>query len=86
MKAIESRWSAFLWSGSVTKTKQSAKVKWLDVCLTKEEGGLGLKHIYQWNLIRLLLSDAAPRWIALVKAYISKWKSFWQILSFSSSP
>lgn len=54
------------------------KVQWLDVCLPKEEGGLGLKQVSQWNkavimkLIWLLLGDAGLSAIAWVKAYVSK--------------
>lgn len=56
----------------------NAKVQWLDVCLPKVEGGLGLKQVSQWNkavimkLIWLLLVDAGLLAIAWVKAYVSK--------------
>ncbi|KAL8100644.1 hypothetical protein AgCh_032776 [Apium graveolens] len=37
-------------------SKGGAKVAWDDICLPKDEGGLGLKNMVHWNKARLLLS------------------------------
>jgi hypothetical protein len=44
---------SFLWSSSDMRTT-GAKVAWDQVCLSKKEGGLGIKMITERNKIALL--------------------------------
>ena len=44
LKEIERLCSAFLWSGPELKTTK-AKVSWWDICVPKNEEGLGLRPL-----------------------------------------
>ncbi|KAG7536572.1 Reverse transcriptase domain [Arabidopsis suecica] len=58
-KEIESMFSAFLWSGS-PNTNGKAKVAWEDVCVPREEGGLGIRRMHeQWRKLLKLRPLAA---------------------------
>lgn len=48
LKRIESLCSKFLWSGNID-VRKGAKVAWSDVCLPKDEGGVGLRRFAVWN-------------------------------------
>ncbi|XP_074374701.1 uncharacterized protein LOC141715118 [Apium graveolens] len=50
---IQSMLTKFLWKGNINQ-KGGAKVAWDDICLPKEEGGLGLKNMVHWNKARML--------------------------------
>lgn len=69
IKKIESLCSRFLWAGNI-ETRSKAKVAWSTVCLPKNEGGLGLRRISDWNttlclrLIWLLFSNSGSLWVA----------------------
>lgn len=81
---IEQKFARFLWSGLDMKSTK-AKVNWEDVCSPKEEEGLGLKKISDWNkalgakLIWNLFCRAGSVWIAWINAYILKGRSFWRV-------
>ncbi|CAA0406061.1 unnamed protein product [Arabidopsis thaliana] len=47
-KEIDSLCSAFLWSGPELSSKK-AKISWSEVCIPKEEGGLGLRSLKEVN-------------------------------------
>ncbi|XP_071726836.1 uncharacterized protein [Rutidosis leptorrhynchoides] len=49
VKDIEKLLRGFLWCQGPMK-KGKAKVKWDDVCMPKEEGGLGIKRLKTWNI------------------------------------
>ncbi|XP_024010290.1 uncharacterized protein LOC112085316 [Eutrema salsugineum] len=76
LKKIESMCSRFLWSGDISK-KSVAKVSWYNVCLPKEEGGLGLRNFQIWNktlclrLIWFLFSNSSSLWL------VSFWWDHW---------
>lgn len=53
LKEVEALLRAFLWSGLLLK-KARAKVKWLEVCTPKSEGGLGFKSLKLWNKTSML--------------------------------
>ncbi|GMP92222.1 hypothetical protein CsSME_00042533 [Camellia sinensis var. sinensis] len=53
IKDIESATKNFLWSGSDI-SKSAPKVSWAALCCLKEEGGLGLKSVLQWNRTAIL--------------------------------
>lgn len=48
VKEIEKLYRNFLWAGRYEKNGM-ALVAWRDVCLPRNEGGLGVKQIKQWN-------------------------------------
>jgi hypothetical protein len=48
VKAIEQRFNQFLWKGQ-DGGRGGIKVSWEQVCLPKQEGGLGLKRVEDWN-------------------------------------
>ncbi|GKB85769.1 RNA-directed DNA polymerase, eukaryota, reverse transcriptase zinc-binding domain protein, partial [Tanacetum coccineum] len=82
---IEQLMRGFLWcQGSMHKGK--AKVAWDVVCLLKDEGGLGVKHLdlfkkalmtsHVWKL--LLRNDSL--WVKWIHMYKIKDRRFWEIL------
>ncbi|KAL9816934.1 putative RNA-directed DNA polymerase [Arabidopsis thaliana] len=83
IRQIESLCSRFLWSGSID-TKGMAKVKWSQICLPRNEGGLGLRRFGTWNrtlclrMIWLLFSNSGSLWVAWHKYHnCSISTSFW---------
>ena len=44
---------AFLWKG-VDLKNTGAKVAWTEVCKPKDEGGLGIKRLKDWNSALLM--------------------------------
>lgn len=48
IKAVEQKLSSVLWNGSNTSASR-AKVNWDMVCRPRDEGGLGLRKLEQWN-------------------------------------
>ena len=53
LKEIERLCSAFLWSGPELNHKK-AKVAWADLCIPKQEGGLGLRKLKETNNVSCL--------------------------------
>ena len=50
---VEQKLRAFLWTGAELRTV-GAKVSWKEVCLPKQEGGLGVKDLKAWNKALML--------------------------------
>ena len=50
LEEIERLCSAFLWTGPELKSK-GVKVAWKEICLTKSEGGLGIRPLKEVNLV-----------------------------------
>lgn len=81
---IESMCNAFLWSGS-PHDKHKAKVAWETVCSPKSEGGLGLQRfkdtarVFALNLIWRIFTLAGSLWVAWIKRYLLRGKSFWTV-------
>lgn len=75
LKEVESLCSAFLWSGPELKTSK-AKVSWKEVCLPKQEGGLGLRSLKKVNnvlclkLIWRLSSNRSSLWVNWIHCYL----------------
>ena len=69
---IEQIFSRFLWSGKDVNT-QRAKVGWKSLCFPKEEGGLRLHRVKDWNdaafmkHIWNLFSKKDSIWVAWVR-------------------
>ncbi|KAK1326095.1 hypothetical protein QJS10_CPA01g01534 [Acorus calamus] len=82
----------FLWGGEEGKKKIHA-VCWADVCLPKEEGGLGFKRIGEWNRDAMgkrfweIVFNNCSLWASWMKARYCKRKSVWNadLPSFGSS-
>ncbi|XP_010435962.1 PREDICTED: uncharacterized protein LOC104719693 [Camelina sativa] len=86
---IDSLCSAFLWSGPTLNTKK-AKVAWKDVCIPREEGGLGLRSLKEANMVSCLkliwrLLSAKSLWSQWLKTYLIRKGSFWSIKANTAS-
>ncbi|XP_071687999.1 uncharacterized protein [Rutidosis leptorrhynchoides] len=82
IKDIEKLLRGFLWCQGEMK-RGKAKVKWDDLCLPKEEGGLGLKRLKYWNIALItthiwsILTQKESLWVKWVHAYRIGNYSFW---------
>lgn len=61
---LEQKLNRFLGSGN-TSEKAKAKVSWVKVCMPKDEGGLGLKSLTDWNKSAVL----RHKWSLYTKAW-----------------
>ncbi|XP_071727568.1 uncharacterized protein [Rutidosis leptorrhynchoides] len=84
IEEIERLLKGFLWCQS-DSAKGKAKVAWYDVCFPKDQGGLGLKNLREWNeslvvknLWRIITQKDSlwGKWVNIVKL---KGKSIWDI-------
>ncbi|XP_058198473.1 uncharacterized protein LOC131313995 [Rhododendron vialii] len=79
---IEVMLRAFLWSGIHLK-KIGAKVRWLEVCSPKAEGGLGLKSLQVWNKATMLrhlwalCKKEDTLWVKWVHSYMIRDQNMW---------
>jgi hypothetical protein len=84
IKAIEQKFNRFLWTGK-SEGSAKAKVSWNALCFPKKEGGLGLKRLDVWNQSSMLrhiwslFAKSGSLWVAWVKDYLIKGRSFWSI-------
>lgn len=83
IKEIERLCSAFLWSGPDLNSKK-AKVSWVDVCKTKQEGGLGLRPLKEVNTVCGLklvwrILSANSLWVSWIKVYLIRKGSIWMV-------
>lgn len=79
MKELESKFSAFLWSGPELNTK-NAKVAWIHLCQPKSEGGLKLRSLKEINIVnglKLIWRMLSHR--SLWGKWVSFFKTFWKI-------
>ncbi|XP_013607815.1 uncharacterized protein LOC106408165 [Brassica napus] len=62
-----------------------AKVSWEDLCIPKEEGGLGLRKLqdssktFALKLIWRLFTQPLSLWVSWVNHYLLKYNSFWDV-------
>ncbi|XP_071687721.1 uncharacterized protein [Rutidosis leptorrhynchoides] len=84
IKEIEKILRGFLWCQGEMK-KGKAKVKWDDLCLPKDEGGLGIKRLKYWNIALMathvwrILNHKESLWVKWIHEYHLKDKSFWDV-------
>ncbi|XP_071727775.1 uncharacterized protein [Rutidosis leptorrhynchoides] len=63
--------------------KGKAKVKWEDLCLRKDEGGLGIKWLKLWNVALItshmwrILTNEESLWVKWIHTYHLSSCSFW---------
>ncbi|KAL0408444.1 UNVERIFIED_CONTAM: hypothetical protein Sradi_1778800 [Sesamum radiatum] len=74
IKVIEGKMRAFLWKGS--SGLGYAKVSWVQVCKSKEKGGLGIRSVLHMNqalmlkhVWKILQEDPRSIWVAWVLKY-----------------
>ena len=62
-----------------------AKVAWEDICKPKEEGGLGIRSLHDFNVALMakhvysLLTHKESLWVKWIHAYKLRGRSFWDI-------
>ncbi|KAA3489595.1 LINE-1 reverse transcriptase-like protein [Gossypium australe] len=67
------------------------RVCWQLICSPKREGGLGLRNLEEWNKACILpqvgriLAQKDSIWIAWIKEYVMKGKSFWDVAPYFAS-
>jgi hypothetical protein len=81
---LTQKFSRFLWGGSDSHPAH-AKVAWVELCVPKREGGLGLKMLEDWNKASMLrhiwnlFVKSGSLWVAWINAYVLKGRSFWGV-------
>ncbi|GJY57634.1 RNA-directed DNA polymerase, eukaryota, reverse transcriptase zinc-binding domain protein [Tanacetum coccineum] len=81
---IDSLMSNFLWSNT-DEIGSMVSVKWSDVCRPKNQGGLGLKSMHEWNIALMakhlwsIISNKNTIWVKWVKVHKLKGKNLWDI-------
>ncbi|GAV91933.1 zf-RVT domain-containing protein [Cephalotus follicularis] len=88
IKDCERIWRSFLWGNSGSSRKHSL-VKWSNVCLPRQEGGLGIKSLKAWNQALLLkqiwsLLNDHSLWVQWCKLNLIRKHSFWTLPSSGS--
>ena len=83
IKRVQSLFARFLWGGSLDRSCHY-KVAWADCCSKKQEGGLGIRDMFEWNKTAIFLqiwrlSQPHPTslWILWVHSCLLKNKAFW---------
>ena len=84
VRDLEKLFKGFMWSnGDLQKGK--AKVAWKDICQPKQNGGLGLKPLEQWNdalLVKHLWNVASGKdslWVKWIYSAKLKGKNVWEV-------
>lgn len=84
IKLLEQMCNAFLWRGEPTSAR-GAKVSWISVCSPREEGGLGLRRLEEWNqvmglkLIWLIFTAGGSLLVSWVRRNLIGDRIFWEI-------
>lgn len=83
LKRIQSMLAKFLWGGRLDG-QYHYKVAWDDCCFTTDEGGLGVRNLFEWNqaaiffqIWRLSKPNPTSIWILWVHSCLLKHKAFW---------
>ncbi|KAJ0800754.1 putative RNA-directed DNA polymerase [Helianthus annuus] len=81
---LEKRIRRFLWNAG-SDGRIRAKVAWKDVCLPKDEGGLGIRNISDVNKslmanhIWSIISNRESIWVRWIHNYKLKGRSLWEV-------
>lgn len=76
--------NAFLWRGAPAVARR-VKASWISVCTLKEEGGLGLRWLEEWNqvlglkLIWLIFAAGGSLWVSWVRRNLIGERKFWEL-------
>lgn len=79
---VDSLCSAFLWKNKIGSAS-GARVAWKDVCKPKEEGGLGIRLLEDFEIVFRLkhiwnfFAKSGSLWVAWLKGNIFSRKSYW---------
>lgn len=79
---VDSLCAAFLWNNDTTSVR-GARVAWTDICKPKTEGGLGIRHLEEFEMVFRLkrvwtfFSDSGSIWVAWLKNHIFYRNGFW---------
>ncbi|XP_063948027.1 uncharacterized protein LOC135152123 [Daucus carota subsp. sativus] len=83
LKRIQSILARFLWAGDLHSSCHY-KVAWADCCFIREEGGLGLRDLFDWNKAAILFQvwrlahpNPSSIWLLWVHSCMLKRKHFW---------
>ncbi|XP_022032639.1 uncharacterized protein LOC110933740 [Helianthus annuus] len=83
---LEKRIRRFLWNAG-SEGQIRAKVAWKDVCLPKQEGGLGIRSISDVNKSLMamhvwsILTKRESIWVRWIHEYKLKGRNFWEVPS-----
>ena len=85
LKRLNALMFKFLWGGFYKPTGRCHyKVKWQECCLPLQEGGLGLRNIFEWNfsailhqLWRIVQPGSTSIWVQWFTKVFLKNKGFW---------
>ncbi|KAJ0615172.1 putative RNA-directed DNA polymerase [Helianthus annuus] len=81
---LEKRMRRFLWNAG-SSGRVRANVAWSDVCLPKNEGGLGIRNVgdvnkaLMTNHIWSIISHRDSLWVQWIYSYKLKGRSFWEV-------
>ncbi|KAK1274597.1 hypothetical protein QJS04_geneDACA023318 [Acorus gramineus] len=89
IRTLEQIARSFLWAGEEGRQKQHA-VSWDQICLPKDEGGLGLKRLVDWNSAAMgvqlweLASNLPSIWAVWMKQRYFRKRNIWTSKASSS--
>ncbi|GJW51000.1 hypothetical protein Tco_0092351 [Tanacetum coccineum] len=72
-------------------TKGKAKVSWDSICKLKDQGGLGIKNLQEWNEVLLIkqlwnvVSKKSTLWVKWVNSENLKGRSIWEVNATANS-
>ncbi|CAL9237898.1 unnamed protein product [Arabidopsis halleri] len=81
---VDSLCSAFLWKNK-TGPASGARVAWKDICKPKEEGGLGIRLLEEFEVVFRLkqiwnfFTNSGSLWVAWLKGNVFHRKSYWMM-------
>ncbi|XP_022019376.1 uncharacterized protein LOC110919413 [Helianthus annuus] len=84
VKELEKTMRRFLWNGGI-QGNVCSKVAWSNVCLLKEEGGLGVRSIKDVNIALLschvwsIINNRPSLWVQWIHSYKLKGTNFWEV-------
>ncbi|KAJ0453055.1 putative RNA-directed DNA polymerase [Helianthus annuus] len=84
VKELEKSMRRFLWNGGSQGNARS-KVAWSNVCLPKDEGGLGIRSINDVNVALLaghvwsIITNRPSLWVQWIHSYKLKGTNFWEV-------
>ncbi|GJX66900.1 RNA-directed DNA polymerase, eukaryota, reverse transcriptase zinc-binding domain protein [Tanacetum coccineum] len=84
VKDLDKMFKRFLWNAG-DSAQGKARVAWKSACRPKEQGGLGIKPLKQWNVVLLIkhfwkiIENKESLWAKWVNTVRLKDKSIWEI-------